>query len=311
MSQTIVKAQRLRLWLVLAALLATGCPVGATPQVVATIKPVHSIVAGVMAGVGVPELLLSRQGSHHHFHLRPSEARTLRRADLVFWAGPGLETGLVTPLSQWLPEERVIALADVSDVTHLRKRSAGIWLDETASPPGREAAALDAHRWFDPRNMQAFVASVEQALTDIDPANQARYRQNGKHLRLALARLDTELAALLAPLSETPYVIVHDAFHYLEQRYNLHASGALLSDSEVPLGAKGLREMRSLIARRRLRCVFYDGGEEKRLARTLTEGGPARAIPLDLQGRDIAPGTDFYFQLMRGLATDLRHCLKK
>ncbi len=306
----IVRIQKLPFWLSLACLLMIGHSAGATPSVVTSIKPVHAMVSAIMAGVGTPILLLSGQDSHHHFHLRPSAARKLHQADLVFWVGPGLETGLMTPLAQWLPEERVIALTDTPNITRLHKRAIGVRLDGARSRLNNKSARIDPHLWFDPHNMQAFIHHVEQALINIDPANQARYRLNGEHLRVKLEALEQELSTLLAPHSETPYIVIHDAFHYLEQRYNLHAAGILVADSEMPPGARGLAEMRRLIKNRQIHCVFYDGQHEERLARTLTSGGSARMVTLDIQGRNIPAGTDFYFQLMRGLATDLRRCLQ-
>lgn len=63
-----------------------------TPQVVVSIKPLHSLVAGVMEGVGKPQLLLPGHASPHHFQMKPSDASRLERADLIVWVGPLLET---------------------------------------------------------------------------------------------------------------------------------------------------------------------------------------------------------------------------
>lgn len=60
----------------------------APPDVVTDIPPVHSLVAQVMEGVGQPQLLLPPGGSPHGHQMRPSEARRLRQADLLFWIGP-------------------------------------------------------------------------------------------------------------------------------------------------------------------------------------------------------------------------------
>lgn len=51
-------------------------------KVVVTIKPLHALVAQVMAGVGVPVLLVKGLASAHTYALRPSEVRALHDADL-------------------------------------------------------------------------------------------------------------------------------------------------------------------------------------------------------------------------------------
>ncbi len=61
-----------------------------SPNVVASIEPVHSLVAAVMAGVGEPLLLVGGGASPHTASLRPSQAAALQSADLVFWIGESL-----------------------------------------------------------------------------------------------------------------------------------------------------------------------------------------------------------------------------
>ena len=66
---------------------------------VASIAPIHSLVAGVMAGVDEPRLIVCGYGSPHHYQMRPSEAAALARADLDFWVGRALEVVLERPLA--------------------------------------------------------------------------------------------------------------------------------------------------------------------------------------------------------------------
>ena len=75
---------------VLATVLLTSTAFAA-PNVVASIKPVHSLVAAVMAGVGEPTLIVKGSASPHTYALKPSDAGALESADLVFWTGHGME----------------------------------------------------------------------------------------------------------------------------------------------------------------------------------------------------------------------------
>jgi len=65
-----------------------------TPNVVVSIKPIHSIVTALMKGVSRPQLLLESSDSAHTFHLKPSQLNLLSNADLVITVGDGFETGL-------------------------------------------------------------------------------------------------------------------------------------------------------------------------------------------------------------------------
>ena len=80
-------------------LIFSGTALAADPiKVVTSIKPIHSLVAGVMQGVAEPALLVKGAASPHSFNLRPSDARALNQADLVFWVGEDLETFLTKPI---------------------------------------------------------------------------------------------------------------------------------------------------------------------------------------------------------------------
>ena len=63
-------------------------------SVVTSIKPVHSLVSGVMEGVGDPTVIIEGAGSPHTYSLKPSQAQQLQDANLVFWMGDELETFL-------------------------------------------------------------------------------------------------------------------------------------------------------------------------------------------------------------------------
>src|SRR4051812_10061029 len=102
------------------ALLAASCALAiAAPasaadpvKVVTSIKPIHSLVAGVMQGVGEPVLLVRSAASPHSFSLRPSDARALNEADLVFWVGEDLETFLAKPIGSLGGKAHAVALME-------------------------------------------------------------------------------------------------------------------------------------------------------------------------------------------------------
>ncbi|MEP4555310.1 MAG: zinc ABC transporter substrate-binding protein [Tateyamaria sp.] len=68
------------------------------PRVSVDIAPVHSIVAAVMGELGQPDLIVPPGASPHGYSMRPSEARALDQADLVFWMGSGLSPWLEGPI---------------------------------------------------------------------------------------------------------------------------------------------------------------------------------------------------------------------
>ena len=96
-------------------------------NVVASVKPVHSLVSGVMDGVGTPDLIVQGSASPHTYSLRPSQARQLEDADLVFWMGHELESFLEQPLEAIATKAHVVELIDSSKLKKIQMREGGMF----------------------------------------------------------------------------------------------------------------------------------------------------------------------------------------
>ncbi|AUQ72624.1 zinc ABC transporter substrate-binding protein [Phaeobacter inhibens] len=92
------------------------------PAVAADITPVHGLVSRVMQGVGMPDLVVPPGASPHSHSMRPSEARALDQADLVFWVGPRLTPWLEGPIATLASDAKVIALLDAEATQQLMVR---------------------------------------------------------------------------------------------------------------------------------------------------------------------------------------------
>jgi zinc transport system substrate-binding protein len=288
------------------------------PGVVASIKPVHSLVAGVMLGVGEPALLVSGAGSPHSYSLRPSEARALNHADLVFWVGDQLETFLIKPLDALAARAVVVELGAAEGVLRLPSREGGLWEahadDEDGDQPrdaGQEQRRLDMHLLLDPRNAAAMVGAIVAALAAADPAHAADYDANGRRLEERLERLDDELGAKLAAIGERPFLVFHDAYQYLEHRYQLNAVGSITIDPQRRPGAQRLTELRAKVQALKVACVFAEPQFEPALVDTVIEDTTARKGVLDPLGAGLEARPEHYFQLMDGLADALVACLSQ
>src|SRR5690606_10380697 len=100
-------------------------PAVALDGVVTSIKPVHSLVAAVMEGVGTPHLIVRASGSEHAYSLRPSDAGALQDARLIFWIGPQMETFLKTPIETLGEKAEAVELAAIESLTLLPQREGG------------------------------------------------------------------------------------------------------------------------------------------------------------------------------------------
>lgn len=288
------------------------------PDVVVTVKPLHSLAAGVMQGVGEPYLLVRGAASPHAFSLRPSDARALDGADLVVWVGPSLEAFLERPLASLAGDAATLTLSDVPGMELVETRAGGTWephahdhghTHDHGADHKHQAGEVDGHIWLDPRNARRIVASIAAELSRIDPARAATYQANAQSMAERLDALDRELAAALTPVADRPFIVFHDAYHYLERRYGLNAVGAITVSPDQRPGARRLTALRDRIKQLGAACVFAEPQFEPTLVRTVAEGTPARTGVLDPEGASLPDGPDLYFTLMRFNAKALTGCL--
>lgn len=298
---------------------AAGGEPGKAPAVVVTIKPLHALVAEVMAGVGEPQLLVKGQGSPHTYALKPSEARALNNADLFFRMSDAVEP-FTAKIVKTLPASvEVVTLQEAPGLELLTRRTHASFErhaqggahahDHDGAANQSSAGMIDGHAWLDPVNAKKLVDRIETALSARDAAHATTYHANAVLLRGKLDALASELDAHLKPLTGKPYVVFHDAFQYFERRYGLNAVGSVSISPELPPSAKRLSELRQKIVSLGATCVFAEPQFEPRLVSNLIEGTQARTATLDPEGGALEPGPEMYFILMRKLAQDLRACL--
>lgn len=283
-------------------------------KVVATIKPIHALVAGVMDGVGTPELLVAGSASPHTFALKPSGARALNDADVVFRVSAAVEPFTVKIVAS-LPERvRVVTLADAPGVKHLAvRRGATFEADAHGHDHDGEqtvdAAHSDGHVWLDPENAKAMVNDIVTVLAAASPTDGERLRANAARVKTEIDALDREIATSLTPLRGRAYVVFHDAYQYFETRYGLSPAGATTIGPDVQPGAKRLSELRAKIANLAAVCVFAEPQFSSNIMHSVTSGTAARFGTLDPEGALVAPGPGAYAELMRNLARNLQDCL--
>ncbi|MEZ5843839.1 MAG: zinc ABC transporter substrate-binding protein [Hyphomicrobiaceae bacterium] len=285
-------------------------------RVVATIKPVHALVAAVMEGVARPSVLISGNASPHTFSLKPSEARTLARADVIFRVSGDLEPFTVG-LARSLPRRvSMISLADAPGMVRLPRRTGKGFErhDHGHGHGGHRGHAVpegdtpDPHVWLDPENARAMVRAIVAALSDRAPAHADRFAANGRRLDASLAALGSELDAKLAPFAKMPLIVFHDAYQYLEHRYGLTVIGSITVNPEVAPSARRLHELRSRISREHVACILSEPQFSARIVAAVIEGSRVRSGVLDPVGGMLPAGPEHYHRTLRAMAQAIAGC---
>ncbi len=287
------------------------------PKVVVTVKPVHALVAAVMAGVAEPTLVVDGSASPHTFTLKPSVARAINSADLFIRVSEQLEP-FTRKVAQALPEAvMLVSLADKkSGVKLLEQRASGTFDAHDHAEDGDHdghdhEAQHDPHIWLDPENAKVIVDVVTKALVAKDPAHAGAYKFNAGALIAKIDVLTLEIEKDLTAVKDKPFIVFHDAYQYFEKRFGLAAAGSVTLSPDQQPSAKRLTAVRRKISELGAVCVFAEPGFQPNLINAVTEDTRARAGTLDPEGVTLTPGPELYFELMRGLAKSAVECLSR
>jgi len=264
------------------------------PRVAVSIPPIHSLVAGVMAGIGLPDLIVKGAASPHAYSLKPSDARTLNRANLVFWIGPEMELFLERPLKSLSEKARIVTL--------IKNESLHLLVDENQH-------SHDPHIWLDPANAAAIVSVAERELSALDPKNAARYGENAKNMLIRLDKMDQDIRRQLKPVAHIPLLVFHDAYAYFANAFLLNVVGAVVINPERLPGAARASSIRRLIRDSKVRCLFREPQLQSSLLTSLIGDQDTTTVAvLDPLGALLVPGENLYFDLMEGNARSVVDC---
>ncbi|MDX2113319.1 MAG: zinc ABC transporter substrate-binding protein [Alphaproteobacteria bacterium] len=282
--------------------------------VVVSIKPLHSLVAAVMKGdENQPEVLLSGGQSLHSFSLKPSQAKMLADADLVFYISDEFELFMDKALDGAPRRLQRIALSKVSGLTLLPSRMGrGFEPHEHHHEHGHEHETQerhDLHLWMSPANAKVMVQEIARQLSVAYPQKKVLYMHNAELLVGKLDALDASLAARMEKLKGRPFVVFHDAYQYFEQRYGLRAAGSLTVHPERGLSAGHLADLRAKIASAQAVCVFREPQFDGAVIDNLLAGTGAKSAALDPEGALLAPSEALYFEMMEAIAAGFESCL--
>jgi len=290
------------------------------PRVAVDIAPIHALVAQVMEGIAMPDLIIQPGATPHEYSLRPSEAAALQSADLVFWIGPDLTPWLEEAIETLAPAADVTTLMDVDGTVQLEFREDAVFEahdhsdhadddDHDDHADHGDHAGHDPHAWLSPKNAMTWLEVIAGRLSAVDPVNSDAYVANAASGRAAIEALMDEVDATLDPVRGRAFIVFHDAYQYFETDFDVSASGAIsISDASDPSPAR-IAEIRGQIAEQGVDCVLAEPQFNPGLVATVLRGSDAQMGIVDPLGADLELGAELYPQLIRNLSNALAECL--
>ena len=298
------------------------------PKVVVDIAPVHSLVSMVMKGVGEPTLIIPANASPHDYTLRPSAAKALQNADIIFWMGSSLTPWLDRATTTLMKDAQMIAFLDTEDTIILEVR------DELTSDAdhgdheehedhdehdehkdhvsehkdGHEHHGIDPHAWLSAKNASVWLSVIAAHLSEIDPKNKETYKTNAAVGQKDITDLATDISKTLSGVQGRSFIVYHDAFQYFENDFNFTAAGAISPSDAAPVSPARIAAIRSMIEKEGIDCILSEPQYSQGLIQSVSSGTEVNLGIIDAIGAGITIGPDLYNTLMRNMAKTFADC---
>ena len=319
--------KKIPLFLTIISFLTFFTSANAEVKVVASIKPIHSLASYLMDGIGKPDLIVDGYASPHGFAMKPSHAKMLQEADIIFWVGEDIENFLVKPLSSIAKKAEKIELMEIKGLEVLKFRERNIFDDHDHDEHGHDDhgkkeddhddhghddheghahGEFDPHIWLDPVNAKVILKEMAEHLIENDEKNSATYKNN---LAKALKDIDKLIKDTKSELNKSVASIVfHDAYQYFEERFNVNILGAFTVNTDVMPGAEQLAEIREIIEHDKVACVFSEPQFNPDIIKAVAKDMDIKTGVVDPLGATLNPGKDLYFDLIRNMSASFKNC---
>lgn len=283
------------------------------PTVVTTIKPLHSLAAQIMEGVGEPQLLI-KEGSPHGYSLKPSDVKLMHKAQLLVWVSNDLET-FMTDSAAKIKGAKTRIWEHTEGVKLLETRRGGLWEEVHnqgdagfSHAGGHHHGEHNAHLWLGTQNAAPLLQALAADLSALDADNAEKYAQNLQKALTQLEALHKEIEQELSDVARKPYMTFHDAYPYFEAEFQLNPIGVVRADPEHEPGAKRIAELRAVLQENKVACIFNEPQFSSKLTDKLVEGTTVKVGVLDPVGAELEAGVDMFAQLQKQLAKSLSNC---
>jgi ABC-type Zn uptake system ZnuABC Zn-binding protein ZnuA/ABC-type Mn2+/Zn2+ transport system permease subunit len=269
-------------------------------RVVATTTQLGDLARAVGGDAARVTQILRPNTDPHDYEPRPKDIQATADADVILVSGDGLDGWMSKVLDQ-----------GGADITPLDL--------------GRRAPVKrpdDPHWWQDPRNVEAVIPAIRDALAAARPQQRATFERNATGYLARLRRLDAAIRACVASVAAAQRKLVtdHDAFGYFAARYGIQVVGAVLPSqtTQAQPSAGAVAQLSALIRREHVKAVFPESSLNPKLAEAIARQTGARS-DLRLYGDTLGPpGSDGETYLgmerhnadamVRGFTGDARGC---
>ena len=130
---------------------------------------------------------------------------------------------------------------------------------------------LDPHIWLDPVYAQDQVNAIRDAFIEADPEGEDVYTQNAADFNKQLEELHQEYSQAFENAENRNFVVQHEAFGYLANRYDLNQVSIGGLSTEVEPSPARIAEVGDLVEEYQVPVIYYQEGADSSAAQTVAD----------------------------------------
>lgn len=316
-------------------------------QVTVTIPPLAGLVAPLLDEDDQLSVLLQPGASPHGFQIKPSHLWLLEKSDLVVSVGTPVDAWVAKPMQHHAMP--YLQMSQLADIAFLPMRQGGVWEkhvphaagdahddahhdkhadhgemqheaeseehDDHAHATEQQAPRRsDGHIWLSMHNAQVLVKALSAQLQALQPNKATQIQQRTQAWLNRLSQVDADIQTQLTPVKEQPFIVLHDAYQYFEQRYQLNGVGSIRLNPEIAPSIKRIQEIRHRMLEQQVKCVFKEPQFPEKRVSAVVSGLQVRMGSLDpigINAETVKGSQNFvpYDQLLLNLADAFYKCL--
>lgn len=212
-------------------------------EVLVSIPPLYYLASEIMGEEAFPELLLDGTESLHSYSLKPSDAKKIAKAKVVFMIDEELESFMTKALKDYKSSQKQIYLS----------KADGVKIYSNLDGNGK-----DVHFWLDIENAKIFAREMAKVLASSYPEHSEKYMENLRVLEEKLNDLEKKTKTTLSPYKKIPFMTFHNGWQYFEKQFALNAKGVVLEDEDIPFSIRQKIALKQKLKDENIACLFFE-----------------------------------------------------
>lgn len=297
------------------SVLSVALPSTANADIVASIRPLAFIAAGIADGVTDTQVLLPDGASPHDYALKPSDLKKIKQADLFVWVGPEMEMFLEKPINTLGTHQR-LALSEQTNIKPLLMSGSEDDEHNHGDDPKHDGdhehhhhGEYNMHIWLSPEIADLAAQDIYEKLVVIYPDQKDKLDVNLRKFRKSMTQNEKKIVNILEPAKNKGYFVFHDAYGYFEKHYQLAPLGHFTINPEIQPGAQKLHQIRTQLAEHKAKCVFAEPQFRPAVIESVARNTGVSMGTLDPLGSGLEIGPDSYMKFLTQLSEQYASCL--